>query len=277
MQCKIVSLFCSTQDIVSQQRDDEDSTTVDDHVSVKPDCETLNPVGQFDENVIVTDGNSFTSIQQDKEINSLRTMVDRGTQKPLIPTIPYKNHCDRRKREVRAELIETLKDTAMKYVLDVPSDLNDFLRETVNSKKWLSTFGFSGRLNDECASLNPTLVSLVQEYQESASKEKKQEKRKAMAKLKGRIFIGNFLKDSRITPTGEKTPDQFKSRTDAASSIGRLTSQADERRRLLSIVAMNYPYCFLQEMFGCSSKTVTAAKVHSILFGRGGTPPTKFK
>lgn len=59
---------------------------------------------------------------------------------------------------MRAEVIETLKDTAIKYVLDVPSDLSDFLRETVNSKKWHSTFGFSGRLNDE--SLNPTLVLL---------------------------------------------------------------------------------------------------------------------
>ena len=85
------------------------------------------------------------------------------------------------------------------------------------------------------------------------------------------------MKDSKITLTGEKTPEHFKSRTEAASSVGRLTSQADERRRLLSIVAMDYPYRFFQEVFGCSSKTVTAAKVHSILFGRGGTPPSKFK
>ena len=30
-------------------------------------------------------------------------------------------------------------------------------------------------------------------------------------------------------------------------------------------------------MFGCSSKTVTAAKVHQILFGHWGAPPFKFK
>ena len=95
--------------------------------------------------------------------------------------------------------------------------------------------------------------------------------------MKGKIAIGNSLKDSKLTPTGEKTPEHFKSRTEADSSVGRLTSQADERRRLLSIVAMDYPYRFLQEVFGCSSKTVTAAKVHSILFGHGGTPPSKFK
>ena len=56
-----------------------------------------------------------------------------------------------------------------------------------------------------------------------------------------------------------------------------MTYFADERRGLLSIVAMNYPYRFLQEQFGCSPNTVTAARVHSILFGRGGTPPPKFQ
>lgn len=42
-------------------------------------------------------------------------------------------------------------------------------------------------------------------------------------------------------------------------------------------MAMDYPYCLLQEMFGCSPNTVTAAKAHCILFGRGGTPPSNFK
>ena len=46
---------------------------------------------------------------------------------------------------------------------------------------------------------------------------------------------------------------------------------------MLSIAAKEHPYCFLQEVFGCSSKAVTAAKVHSILSGHGGTPPSKFK
>lgn len=141
----------------------------------------------------------------------------------------------------------------MKYILNVPGDPSDFLKETVNSKKWHSTFGFSGGFSDESTSLNPTLVSLVKEYQESAVIEKNQEKRNRMAKSKGKISIGNSLKDSRITTTGEKTPEHFKSRTDLANSVGRLTSQADERRHLLSIVAMDYPYRFLQEVFGCLS------------------------
>ena len=36
---------------------------------------------------------------------------------------------------MRADIIETVKSTAMKYVLNVPGDLSDFLKETVNSKK----------------------------------------------------------------------------------------------------------------------------------------------
>ena len=40
---------------------------------------------------------------------------------------------------------------------------------------------------------------------------------------------------------------------------------------------MDYPYNMLQDLFDCSSKTIAVAKVHCILFGRGGTPPAKSK
>ena len=46
-----------------------------------------------------------------------------------------------------------------------------------------------------------------------------------------------------------------------------------QKRGPLSIVTSYYPYHFLHKVFGCSSKTV---KVHCTLFGRGGTPPSKF-
>ena len=253
--------------------------------SNESELEILGEVNQLDEAActITRKDSSFgkefveaPSTEQEKTIvveQCTCTMVEKGTQKPVLPTIPYKSQCDRRKREMRADVIDNFKDTAMKYVWFDPNDLTDFVHDAVNSRKWQSSFGVSIELSE----LNPTLLSLVKEYQESATKEKNQETRRRFAKLKGKISIGSSLKDSRITVTGEKTPDSFKSRTDAAKSIGRLTSQADERRRLLSIVAMDYPYRFLQQLFSCSSKTVTAAKVHFILFGRGGTPPSKFK
>ena len=69
----------------------------------------------------------------------------------------------------------------------------------------------------------------------------------------------------------------FSSRVDAAKNIGRLKTYADEKRRLLSIVALDYSYSILQRYFQCSSKTVTAVRVHCILFGSGGVPVDKLK
>ena len=42
-------------------------------------------------------------------------------------------------------------------------------------------------------------------------------------------------------------------------------------------MAHDYPYTFLQNLFQCSPNTVTAARVHAILFGRGGVPPSEVK
>ena len=84
------------------------------------------------------------------------------------------------------------------------------------------------------------------------------------------------MKKSRISLSG-KTSEMFSSRVDAAKNVGRLRSYADEKRRLLSIVALDYSYSILQRYFQCSSKTVTAARVHCILFGRGGVPVDKLK
>lgn len=69
----------------------------------------------------------------------------------------------------------------------------------------------------------------------------------------------------------------MKSRTDAAGKIGRVRNYSDEKRRLLSIVATDFPYRTLQQLFGCSPNTVTAARVHCLLFGRGGIPLPEFK
>ena len=143
----------------------------------------------------------------------------------------------------------------------------------VGSKKWISSFG----CNVSSPEKNPILESLTKDYKECMSKENTSEVRKRAAAQKAKLFIGSTLKDGRLTLTGDKTPQTFRSRVVADDSVGRITCYADERRRLLSIVAMDYPYRFLQEQVGCSPNTVTAGKVHAILFGRGGTPPSKFK
>lgn len=96
------------------------------------------------------------------------------------------------------------------------------------------------------------------------------------SKAKPESSIGQTLRTSRIAVSGS-TSEAFKSRVEAAKDLGRIRSYSDEKRRLLSIVAMDYSYSTLQKLFSCSSKTVTAARVHCILFGRGGVPTDKFK
>lgn len=127
-----------------------------------------------------------------------------------------------------------------------------FISDVVKSKKWMSAFGVD--LSSAENACNPILQSLITDYKESLSKEKAQEVRKKVAAQKAKILIGSSLKDSRVTLSGDKTPGEFKSRVIAANSVGRVTYYADERRRLLSIVAMDYPYRFLQGQFGCIPK-----------------------
>ena len=125
----------------------------------------------------------------------------------------------------------------------MPGDQSDLLQETVHSKK-----NGTLRLVSLVGSVGPTLLSLVKEYKESAVKEKKkQEKKEQNGKI---IYIGNSLKNSRITPTGEKSPEH---------ALQKKNEAQDDRRHLLSTVATDYPYHVLQKVFHCSSKTVTTA------------------
>ncbi|KAL9976922.1 hypothetical protein ACROYT_G014265 [Oculina patagonica] len=72
-------------------------------------------------------------------------------------------------------------------------------------------------------------------------------------KEKGKICIGSSFKVSHVTLEGKQTPEHRNNRVDAASSIGRLTCYADVRR-LLSIVAMDYPYIFYRNCFSVQAR-----------------------
>lgn len=98
-------------------------------------------------------------------------------------------------------------------------------------------FGLSSELSD--ATSNPTIQALIRAYKESGNKEKAVETRKRAAGQKAKIFIRNSVQNSCISLKREFTSDQFKHRTDAVKSVGCLTLYADERRQLLSIVAIN--------------------------------------
>ena len=191
-----------------------------------------------------------------------------------IPLRPYKEAEERTQQVMRAKTIDLIKDTAGKFVHFNPHDIPDFVRDLVGCKKWKSTFGnpFESKIDHEGIFLS----NLAAEYKSCKDKETNKAIRLQMAKQKQKVLIGQTLWDSRISLSGA-TSDVFKSRVDAAKSLGRIRSYSDEKRRLLSIVAMDYSYLTLQKLFNCSSKTITAARVHCILFGRGGVPADKFK
>ena len=100
-----------------------------------------------------------------------RTMVDRGTQKPIIPMIQWKNQAYRRKTEMRADIIEIVQDTKMKCLVCAWWPEWPFARDSTQQKNGTL------RLVSLKDSVGPTLLSLVKEYQESAVKEKKTRKK----------------------------------------------------------------------------------------------------
>lgn len=149
-----------------------------------------------------------------------------------------------------------------------------FLRNVFQSAAWKSRFG---DLNDYTISSNEKILdSLVRDYNLTKDKELAKQTREKNRALKEKIKIGDSLKTSSI-PNEHLVAKKEKSRVVAAQAVKHVQSYPDERRRLLSIVANDFSYAYLQKKFGCSSNTITTAKVHAILFGRGGEPPADLK
>ena len=126
--------------------------------------------------------------------SSVSTSCDKGTQKPPVGKAAYKDLSDLSKRLVRADIIDLLRDEAMKTVHFVPEDLTKFMDELLKNKNFCSAFGLVQDI-----STNPTMQCLVKEYQACMDKEKKQEVRRRSLKQTSKVCIGNSLKDSRVT------------------------------------------------------------------------------
>lgn len=155
----------------------------------------------------------------------------------------------------------------MKTFHFVPEDLTKFMDKSLKNEFLFGIWACPRLFNKSYNAVSHQgIPSLFGQIKETRSEKEIIETNK--------VCIGNSLNYSRATLTGEKTPEHF--RITAANSNGRLTCYADEKQRILSIVPMDYQYSVLQDLFNCLSKTIAAAKVHCILFGRGGTPPAKF-
>ena len=93
---------------------------------------------------------------------------DRNTQRPNLPELALKDACERGKREIRTELIDTFREAALKAIHFEESDLSQLVLVVEKaSKKWISQFGVNLSSTED----NPLLDSLVKGYKECMSKE----------------------------------------------------------------------------------------------------------
>lgn len=223
------------------QRENTDHSNSEDPLSVLHDALT-----QTDDS-----GYAVAVSSQSTQLVTERT-VEAG---PLLPVRPYQCYARSKRTDVRAEIIEHIHDLLGMYVHGDAEALYDLMDDLLQSKNWRSTF------EDTLPGVRKKRNSVI---------------RKQSKKLQQAIKISGTKSNSHIAFQGN-TPQSFKTRVDAANSLDRLTTCSAERRRLLSIVAADYPQTFLTEVFQCSKSTVTAARVHRILFGRGGVPPQSLK
>lgn len=199
----------------------------------------------------------------------------QGIQVGEFPNRPYQSYEYRKQSELRTELIEKILDLLNTYVHGDSLALPNLVQDLLLYKNCATTFPLPNS-KDDSAVQDKVLHSIVKEYRECKNKEVNSQIRKQGRKLNQAINISETLSNSSIAFQGN-TPDSLRSRTEAALSMGRVVCYSAERRRLLSIVAWDYPQVFLTKLFQCSKSTVTAARVHSILFGRGGAPPASLK
>ena len=127
------------------------------------------------------------------------------------------------------------------------SDVSDLLGELTASRKWQRTFGTKTKPQKDSA--HAFLTKLAKEFQACRNKEMTKEINDRAKALNQPIKIGGTMKGSSIAFQGT-TPESFKTRTDAARAMGRISSYGAEKRRILSIVAQDFPETMLTEVLG---------------------------
>ena len=203
-------------------------------------------------------------------------MTSQGIQVGEFPNRPYQLYETRKKSEIRTKVIEKFRDLLNLYVQGDESALHDLLDDLLPSKQWSSTFRILPNSKGDFTVRDKVLHSIVKEYKDCKNKQVNSEIPKQAKRMTQAINISGTLSKSKTAFTGS-TPDSFRSRTGAARNLGRISYNSAERRRLLSVVASDYLQPFLTKLFQCSKSTLTAARVHAILFGRGGVPPASIQ
>ena len=176
--------------------------------------------------------------------------VSKQIQVPDLPLRPYKEAEKRTQQVMRAKTTDHLAESANKIVHFKGEDISNFISDLVASGKWKGTFGELPQMKPDTKDI--FLQKLAAECCNRKDKAVNKEIRWNSSKQKQRVLIGSSLKESKISFDGVTT-DLFKSCVEAAQDLGRIQSYPGEKRRLLSIVAMDFSYAMLQHYFQCSS------------------------
>ena len=198
---------------------------------------------------------------------------DKACQFPKTSNLRFSYELlqERRQRELRSEIFNKMKSLVEGYTSLGEVGTRAIMRDIIKSKKFQSEYKDLFFRPSETGHDDTFLKSLAKDYKESKDREKSKQIQAQRAKVSQKLLIGRSLKGSNLEVSGLQLQGK-KSRTEVAKAIGRVSKHGDERRRLLSIVAWTFSQSVLQSYFSCSKSTITAARVHAILFGRGGVP-----
>ena len=183
------------------------------------------------------------------------------------PKVAYQDlRCQRTKKTKLDLVTEFVSQMAGRLTHHEQLKDSQFVRDMLRSAKWNKLFE-EAFVDSPVSKADQFLVKLANEYKNCKDRATNASIREKGKSLESKVKIGNSKSSSNLTS------DDSASRTAIAADMGRIQICGDERRRLLSIVAHDFSQSELCKMFGCSSKTVTAARVHATLFGRGGVAP----
>ena len=160
-------------------------------------------------------------VEDQEDVHLPVSVVETSSQSIQVPEIPrraYKEAEQRTQQKMRAKAIDNLSALANQFVNFIPSDVPSFICDLVHSGKWQSTFGSVPGCNS-AGNENSFLSMLAAEYQACKDKELNKAIRKNAASQTQKILIGDTLKKSRISFSGN-TPEIFNSRVDAAKQLG---------------------------------------------------------
>jgi len=224
-----------------------------------------------DERVEVCDiWNDSDSCTEHSEV-TCKTAKDKACQVPENAQIRQGYECVgvRRKHDIRNEIMCKIDTLLENYTSLGEQGTQAIMKDILSSQKFQGRFADVFKSHQNCSSDDKFLKSLAKDYIAAKDKESSKIIRAQCAKVANKLLIGDSLKKSNLHVSGV---GQGKNRIETAQAIGRLSKSGDERRRLLSIVARDFSMSDLQDYFPCSKSTITAARVHAILFGRGGVP-----